>query len=70
MTFLCVLKKTPESFEPVMHNNMSIVSVTCIVQELCESRWPSLAVHLNEPSGFPGRKDLLNHASALVSACP
>ena len=24
----------------------------------------------NEPSGFRGRKDLLNHASALVTACP
>ena len=27
-----------------------------------------LAVRPNEPYGFPGRKDLLNHASALVSA--
>ena len=35
-----------------------------------ESRWPSWAVCLNEPSGFHGRKELLNHASALVSACP
>ena len=35
-----------------------------------ESRWPSWAVRPNEPSGFCGRKDLLNHASALVSACP
>ena len=35
-----------------------------------ESRWPSWAVRPNEPSGFRGRKDLLNHASALVSACP
>ena len=24
----------------------------------------------NEPSGFRGRKAILNHASALVSACP
>ena len=40
-------------------------------QELCESRGgrPGLSV-LNEPSGFRGRKVLLNHASALVSACP
>ena len=29
-----------------------------------------LAVRPNEPSGFRGRKELLNHASALVSACP
>ena len=35
-----------------------------------ESRWPSWAVRPNEPSGFRGRKALLNHASALVSACP
>ena len=28
------------------------------------------AVRPNEPSGFRGRKDLLNRASALVSACP
>ena len=42
------------------------------VQQLCESRlrWPSWAVRPNEPSGFRGRKDLLNHASALVTACP
>ena len=40
-------------------------------QELCEkSRWPSWAVRPNEPSGFRGRKAILNHASALVSACP
>ena len=42
-----------------------------IVQELCESRGgrPGLSV-LNEPSGFRGRKDLLNRASALVTTCP
>ena len=35
-----------------------------------ESRWPSWAVRRpNEPSGFRGRKAILNHASALVSAC-
>jgi len=39
---------------------------TTIVQELCESR----GGRPNEPSGFRGRKDLLNHASALVTACP
>ena len=37
---------------------------------MCESRWPSRAVRPNEPSGFRGRKAILNHASALVSACP
>ena len=35
-----------------------------------ESRWPSWAVRPNEPSGFLGRKELLNHASALVTTCP
>ena len=35
-----------------------------------EPRWPSWAFRPNEPSGFRGRKDLLNHASALVTACP
>ena len=35
-----------------------------------ESRCPSWAVRPNEPSGFRGRKAILNHASALVSACP
>ena len=35
-----------------------------------QSRWPSWAVCPNEPSGFRGRKELLNRASALVSACP
>ena len=35
-----------------------------------ESRWPYWAVRPNEPSGFRGRKDLLNRASALVTACP
>ena len=35
-----------------------------------ESRWTSWAVRPNEPSGFCGRKDLLNSASALVTTCP
>ena len=35
-----------------------------------ESRWPSWAVRPNEPSGFRGRKELLNRASALVTTCP
>ena len=34
-----------------------------------ESRWPSWAVRPNEPSGFRGRKELLNRASALVTTC-
>ena len=35
-----------------------------------ESRWTSWAVRPNEPSGFRGRKDLLNRALALVTTCP
>ena len=35
-----------------------------------ESRWTSWAVRPNESSGFRGRKDLLNRASALVTTCP
>ena len=55
----CDLKKTLPRYEQI------------IVQELCESsRWPSWAVRPNEPSGFHGHKAILNHASALVSACP
>ena len=38
--------------------------------EFSRSRWTSWAVRPNEPSGFRGRKAILNHASALVSACP
>ena len=34
-----------------------------------ESRWPSWAFRPNEPCGFRGRKAILNHAHALVSAC-
>ena len=32
-------------------------------------RWPSWALRPNEPYGFRGRKAILNHANALVSAC-
>ena len=35
-----------------------------------ESRWTSWVVRPNEPSGFRGRKELLNRASALVTTCP
>ena len=35
-----------------------------------ESRWTSWAVRPNKPSGFRGRKDLLNRALALVTTCP
>ena len=37
---------------------------------LCELRWLSWAFHPNGPYGFRGCKATLNHALALVSACP
>ena len=41
-----------------------------VVEELCESGGgPYWAVRPNEASGFRGRKVILNHASALVTAC-
>ena len=33
------------------------------------SAWPSWALRPKEPHGFRGRKAILNHAQALVSAC-
>ena len=35
-----------------------------------QSRGPSWAARPNEPSGFRGRKAVLNYAHQLVSACP
>ena len=35
-----------------------------------KSRWPPWATRPNEPSGFHGRKELLNRASAVVTTCP
>ena len=35
-----------------------------------KSRWSSWAFRPDEPYGFRGRKAILNHAHALVSACP
>ena len=55
------------AFISSLHNNIRL-----IVQELCESRGgrPGLSVLTDEPSGFRGRKELLNRASALVTTCP
>ena len=36
---------------------------------VCQLRWLSWAFHPNEYYGFHGRKAILNHALALVSAC-
>ena len=35
-----------------------------------KSRWPSWAPRPHQPYGFRGRKAILKHASALVSASP
>ena len=48
---------------------MTVAIKKLIVQELCESRG-GRPVCPNEPSGFRGRKDLLQGASALVTTCP
>ena len=58
-------KENTGPFPPRLKSVPPHINIT-IVQELCESR----GGRPNELSGFRGRKDLLNHASALVSACP
>ena len=58
--------------------NIFFFFIMTICQKVCnhssgavwESRWMSWAVRPNEPSGFSGRKELLNCASALVTTCP
>ena len=60
------------SVDVKQHERKKKMRAAFIVQELCESRGarPSWAVRPNEPSGFCGRKAIVSHASALVSACP
>ena len=50
---------------------ISLIQPVLIVQELCESQAgrPGLSV-LTSLLVFRGHKDILNHALALVSACP
>ena len=57
----CILYKALVAGCPNSHHSSGAVR---------ESRWTSWAVRPNEPSGFRGRKDLLNRASALVTTCP
>ena len=52
------------------HEDRVALSLQTRVEELCESRWPSWAFRPNEHYGFRGRQAILNHADALVSACP
>ena len=59
---------------PTRHNQKRINSLDFIFDRqssgaVWESRWPSWAFRPNEPSGFCGRKAILNRAPALVSAC-
>ena len=63
-----LVKMTPIIFQIGIKLKQISPSTNRIVQELCESRWPSWAVRPYKPSGFRGRKAILNHASALVSA--
>ena len=66
------LHKYPPPPPPRPYNNRKrFLWTSFIVQELCESRGgrPGL-FRPNEPSGFRGRKELLNRASALVTTCP
>ena len=63
-----LLESGEQRYIKAINNNSSLL---IIVQELCESRGGrSWAVRPNEPSGFRGRKDLFNRASALVTTCP
>jgi len=58
------------------HTHTKDYKYTCIFTHthssgaVWESRWTSWAVRSNEHSGFRGRKDLSNRASALVTTCP
>ena len=42
---------------------------TCLVSEHTQVN-SKIIVRPNEPSGLRGRKELLNHASALITTCP
>ena len=57
-------------FDGPITNLLSILSIFHSSKAVWESRWPSWAVRPNEPSGFRGRKAILNRASALVTTCP
>ena len=54
--------------EDIKHKILSLSLCEVIVQELCGRRGGR--PELSESSGFRGRKELLNHASALVTTCP
>ena len=69
--FIIISRTTCERSESARERKIAlykkVINNGCnIVQELCESR----GGRPNEPSGFRGRKAILNHASALVTTCP
>ena len=63
---------TPAGSEPVPMDEAGVHLMNGLHSSgaVWESRWPSWAVRPNKPSGFRGRKELLNRASALVTTCP
>ena len=72
----------PVSLLPPVNTSLQWIFKTCYKKPVAhlgshhssgavwELRWPSWAVRPNEASGFRGRKAILDHALALVSACP
>ena len=55
-----VLTVTETAAKAAENRRALIIIITIIIiQELCESRWPSWAVRLNEPYGFHGRKTIV-----------
>ena len=59
-----------ETHPPQVKEKSSVSIQTHSSGAVWESRWTYWAVRPNEPSGFRGRKELLNRASALVTTCP
>ena len=58
--------RTGQGRKPSRYKAQPLFYSSPIVQELCESRWPSWAVRPNEPCGFRGLKS--NTESKLTAA--
>ena len=67
---ICKKRKAAVSWLELPMIRRRVVSLQHSSGAVWESRWPSWAVYPNELSGFRGRKELLNRASALVTTCP
>ena len=67
---ICKTNRLQPRYSKRVQKGMSLSLTSHSSGAVWESRWTSWAVRPNEPSGFRGRKDLFNHASALVSVCP